>query len=153
VNVLNTILDMLLSKNSLLLSRLFFIQSIFSGSSLTYNENQVRLDYYQNAINTIVNRPFFGLWLDAFHNKISGHSFILDTFAKHGIIGFVAIILLFYYTYKYFYKPLKHYPVYKYMMFSYFVNVVIAILNPFDSFFLITFIVPIIGNSIIRQHY
>ncbi|MDD3382101.1 MAG: hypothetical protein PHT83_01175 [Bacilli bacterium] len=86
------------------------------------------------------------IWLGTTFTKNgfnSGHSFILDTFVKYGMLGIVSIILMYTSVFVLLYKKFKDNKLYGYIVLSCIIAIIASVLNPGNWYFIILFIIPI----------
>jgi hypothetical protein len=135
--------------DSVVLSYRFrYLADIFLGVDVGNNEAQARTELYQLSINSIIKHPVIGFWLYEDGSKASGHSFILDTIAKYGLVGLGALIIYYKQIIKKFYIPFINEPFIGYMFYSLIISIFLGIVNPIDYLLTTAFIVPLFGYII-----
>lgn len=125
------------------------IAAILSGDDIVSAGNAgTRTELYKTSFNTFVNSNFAGGW-----NKASagGHSYILDTMAKFGVIGVFAIVVMYRVIYSLFIKPYKSKDFYCYLMYIYLVAIVLAFVNPKTYLFVFIAVFPSFAKAMERQ--
>ena len=111
-------------------SRIEDIVNILQGNSVQGNAGEARLDAYNESIEAILNNNLILGSRIGGEYKDGGHSFILDTFARWGIVGFVFILLLIYSFFSW-YRKITHDSIVKYYALLFFgMALVLMILNP-----------------------
>lgn len=83
----------------------------------------------------------------------SGHSFILNTLAKSGLIGGVALFIMYRHIYRTFYFPFHKKPYYGYMLWSFTLGIILSIVNTGSWLFVISFFVPLIAYNMQNDSY
>ena len=74
---------------------------------------------------------------------VGGHSFLLNYLSRYGIIGLSIMIFMFIKMYNYAIKPEKGCFTYHYVLFVFFLQIIIAILNPIVFYNCFTVILPL----------
>ncbi len=95
-------------------------------------EHGNRMELYQESINSFFESRGFGTWSQG---GIGGHSFILDTLAIYGFVGIIAIVIIYATIYQLCLKPYRHTDFYGYMVWSYLIAIILAVINPKVFFF------------------
>lgn len=123
----------------LLTHRLTDISLYLEGKHTQDNSDlDVRAELYTKSLTSFINNPLGG-WT---FNCMGGHSYIFDTLAKYGLIGFSFLIVSLGLIYSNYIKPLVGTFVYGYAQICFVVFIIFASLNPkvFTEFFL--FVLP-----------
>lgn len=82
------------------------------------------------------------------HRYVGGHSFILDTMARFGIIGFIFIVWMFKRLYKIYILPYNRRPEYIYILTVFILNIVQCIINTVSIEFVFVFLIPLLVSII-----
>lgn len=96
-----------------------------------------RMDLYNISINSFLQHPLWG------GNIAGGHSLFFDSLALFGLLGLLAFCLSYKKVWKYFYYPLIGTPYFGYLMFSFVLVIIMAVLNPKDNLGVLTFTIPL----------
>ena len=84
------------------------MMAVFSGKEAMDSMEDRRMDRYSLSLETFLNNPLFGCFLSGkIDGKLGGHSFILDTLGKYGLLGGAILFFSYRSVYKAFYKPFK----------------------------------------------
>lgn len=69
-------------------------QYLFEGGNVTDDAYAVdgRAELYEFSINAFIHHPIFGTMTE----RIGGHNYVLDTFARYGIVGAFPLFMFFY---------------------------------------------------------
>ena len=113
--------------------------------TLSAQAAQNRSFLYAQSWETFWNSSLLGAWGDESLGEIGGHSFVLDTMGQYGLLGIVAISVLFGSMYKVMLAPYKKLECYPYFLWIYLMNIVMLVLNPVQHADICLFIVPIFG--------
>ena len=115
--------------------------SSFSANEQSYMEGdmEARSNLYMKSIYSFLSSPVWGSSSAA----VGGHSFVFDNMAKFGLIGIVGVIIMFWAIFKYFYAPFKQQRWYGHILFSFFMVILLAFLNPKDNLSILTFYIPL----------
>ena len=138
------------TSNANYVSRFIYIAYLLEGKEITTSLSihaGRRVELYTRSLTSILSHPLFGGWANA---DVSGHSFILDTIAYYGLIGLVAIILLYKTTFDVFIKPYKEENVYPYFLFGFLCSILLSVVDPKTYPIVMTVIYPLIGY--VLQH-
>lgn len=106
-----------------------------------------RLELYIQSIQAFLKNPFWGSG-----DNVGGHSLLFDTLGHFGLIGLVAFIFTYKQAFALFFRPHFNSPYYGYMLFSFLLTVVLAVLNPKDNLGVITFTIPLFALYF-KTHY
>jgi len=115
--------------------------SSFSANEQSYMEGDMgaRSDLYLKSINSFLSSPVWG----SSSAQVGGHSYVFDNMAKFGLIGIVGMIMMFWAVFKRFYAPFKRQKWYGHILFSFFMVILLAFLNPKDNLSVLTFYIPL----------
>ena len=107
----------------------------------------VRKELYIRSLTSFINHPL-GCWNI---NNSGGHSYILDTLAKYGLVGVLLLIVSLRIIYNSYIKTLEGTFVYGYAVVGYIVCIIMATFNPkiFTDFFL--FVLPVYTLLFVRK--
>jgi oligosaccharide repeat unit polymerase len=103
----------------------------------------IRQMVYEKSFNAFLKHPLFGSFLTNDNYVYGGHSFILDTLAQFGIFGLIILGLIYGSILKYLYLPFKKSPFFGYMVWTYLLCILLAIINPWENIFVIALAVPL----------
>jgi O-antigen ligase len=115
--------------------------SSFSANEQSYLEGdmEARSNLYMKSIYSFLSSPIWG----SSSAQVGGHSYVFDNMAKFGLIGIVGMIMMFWAIFKYFYAPFKQQKWYGHILFSFFMVILLAFLNPKDNLSVLTFYIPL----------
>lgn len=105
----------------------------------------IRQNHYNKSFESFIANPL-GSWTQ---KAVGGHSFILDSLGKFGILGIFCILLLYVKLYKLYVLPLKGNNCYGYVLFTFFVFIITTFVNPMLLLDSIMFILPLYTISVI----
>lgn len=131
--------------SSFVSERLLDMSSVLSGNQadVDYNSDMMtRKDLYFKSINTFLTHPL-GAWDQ---KATGGHSFVLDSMARFGILGVISLWVMYKQIFKRFVKPYRLNPEYGYVLISFFLVVFLAIINPNPNILYMCFIIPLFYN-------
>lgn len=115
-------------------------------SSAGENNAVNRIQLYKKSINTFFESGMIGLW----KNKgIGGHSFVFDTMGKFGIIGIIAMIVMYRMIYKMFIGPYRREEFYPYLFFIYMIAIFMAFINPQTYLFIFICLIPLFAQKMV----
>lgn len=103
-----------------------------------------RAELYRRSFNAFVNSDFVGSWSNI---GIGGHSFILDTMGRYGVLGIIAIFVVYVTIYSLFVKPYKSEKFYPYLFYVYIMAMVLAFLNPKMYMFIFIVVFPTFAKT------
>lgn len=98
-----------------------------------------RGETYAKSINSFLSNPW-GAWS---LKAIGEHSFVFDALAKYGLLGLCLLVISFYVIYKNYIKSLRGRFIYGYAVVSFFLMIVMALVNPFAFTDILLFVLPI----------
>lgn len=115
--------------------------SSFSANEQSYLEGdmEARSNLYMKSINSFLNSPVWG----SSSAKVGGHSYVFDNMGKFGLIGVIGMVMMFWAIFKRFYVPFKRQKWYGHILFSFFMVILLAFLNPKDNMSILTFYIPL----------
>lgn len=103
-------------------------------------DNYARQQAYMMSIDSIIKYPLIGGWKE---EVSGGHSFILDTVAKYGLIGLLLIIIYYSTIFRRFILCYKQYPWIHYYYFGFATIVILCFVNPGSFYPQLLFAYPI----------
>ncbi len=107
-----------------------------------------RLYFWSLSFNTFINHFLTGVYFitDVSHRYmyIGGHSFILDTLARFGIISLFLLIWMFNTIYKLYIRPYRHRPEYIFVLTTFALNIVQCFVNTISIEIVFVFFIPVI---------
>lgn len=112
-----------------------------------------RFELLMKSIKVFLNTYTLGAWGS---QALGGHSFVLDNMANFGIIGLIAIIIIWVKMYSLYLKHFDKKNYFGYYMFAFFEAMILSVLNPQIFYTVLGFIMPIVivvfDNEIIRRN-
>lgn len=114
--------------------RLSDLAASLSGEEISQGSDfESRQDHYKASVDAFVRHPL-GTWNLM---EMGGHSFVLDTLAKYGLLGIFLVYCYFKTIVKNYILPLKAYPYYGYAMVVFLISIIFSVVNPhvYTSFF------------------
>lgn len=126
-------------------TRFSFIADLLKGDTNTdaSDSGSSRLDLYQKSWDSFWNSSMVGGWGNS---PIGGHSFILDTMGEYGFIGLICVVFVYFGIYKYSLRPYKNEDFYPYLLWSYIIAIILAVLNPKPNLFVFICIIPLFAQ-------
>ena len=116
----------------------------FSGETDNVDGDvESRMDLYNLSIKAFFKSPLWG----SSNAKVGGHSFMLDNLGRYGLLGLIAMIIMYRRMFKAFFKPCAQQKWYGYICLLFLVALAFAFLNPIDNPIVLTFIVPLFMAS------
>lgn len=110
------------------INKLNDIATMLKGEELK-DENMVgRMDLYQHSWNNFLSSPILGTWYKPGANW-GGHSFLLDTAAKYGIVGVCLLFWIYGSIYRIVIMPYKNDDAYVPMVMSLILGIIVSALN------------------------
>ena len=106
-----------------------------------------RAERYRRSFETLVNTNLIGRWGDKSMGSIGGHSFILDTMGQYGIIGVIALVIIYTTIYNLYIKPHKKENFYPYLFYVYLVAIILAFLNSKTYLFVFMVVFPTFAST------
>ena len=106
-----------------------------------------RMELYKMSIQSFLESPLCGGI-----KSIGGHSLFFDSLGRFGLLGLAAFIISYKKIWNEFYKPFSVAPYYGYLLFSFILVIVMAILNPKDNLGVITFTIPLFALFYNQQY-
>lgn len=103
------------------------------------NDIEQRSTQYQRSIDGFLNSSLLGTW----DNNTGGHSFLLDTLCRFGLLGLALFIIMMIRAYKLYVKPFVNEPFYGYLLFSFVLYAISLIVNPQPNILVISLIFPV----------
>ena len=122
-------------------ARLLELVNLSSGSGAFEGDLGSRYDFYKMSFDSFLKSPIWG----SRNATLGGHSYFFDTLGGYGLLGLIAIILMYRQLLKVFYKPFPNNEFYGYSIFVLGIAIMLVILNPKDNITLLTFTVPVIA--------
>lgn len=109
-----------------------------------------RFDLYLRSLNTFLEHPLFGTFFYGGYGSGS-HSFILDTFARFGLIGAITLFFMYKKIFMFFYLPLKVNSGYGFVLWIFIQAIILSFLNTGMWLPVLTLYVPILVNVIYKE--
>lgn len=124
--------------------RLYNLAAFFiGGTQHVSGDVESRINIYNLSINAFWSSPVWG----SSYAKVGGHSYILDSLGRYGLLGFIATVIMYKRLFNGFFKPWKKQKWYGYVCLLFIVALAFAVLNPKDNLVVLTFIVPLFTAS------
>ena len=146
--IISTIFDYLADNVSsrILSARFEYMATLLRGGE-TENIEGVgdRVVLYEKAINTIFETKFMGNWTG---KGGSGHSMVLDTVVKYGVVGIAALTIMYSAIYKIAIAPHKNKEYGAYLSWIYLTGIVLAVVNTKPNLFVFIFVIPLFTNYV-----
>lgn len=125
-------------------TRLYNLSILFTkGSRHVDGDLESRITVYNLSIEAFLKSPIWG----SSQAKVGGHSYILDSLGKYGLLGGIAMIIMYKRLYNSFFKPWNNQKWYGYICLMFMLAFSFAVLNPKDNLIVLTFIVPLFTAS------
>ena len=144
--VLPSILDAIIPyvSSDTMSSRLLDLSASLKGDVAQSQDGDMesRSELFMVSIKGFLSSPIWGTF-----TKAGGHSFLLDTMSKYGLIGLGLLIVMYKRAYTLFIKPYKSQPYFGYVLFAFIMTLVLAVLNPKDNLLVLTFLIPLFCES------
>ena len=133
-------------ESSAVSTRLNDIAAVMSGQETSVDSDlDGRVSLWTKSWRIFLNHPFTGSW-----SMTDGHhSYIIDTLARYGLIGMVALIYFLTCLYKIYIRPYRAYKVFNYLLFYFFIYIFQIFLNPQPYYMAISFIIPIMVHNFV----
>lgn len=109
-----------------------------------------RLILYGYSINSFFNSPLYGS-LFYYTGPISGHSFILDTMAKAGLIGIAVMVAMYVTIYKNFYARYSTEKGYGFVLWTFFQVIMLSLINTGMWISVLGLYIPVILGGIFSE--
>jgi hypothetical protein len=137
------------SSSSTISVRLYDLGILLSNDLNAVNGGDIwsRYELYNQSIQEFFHSPLWGG-----SNNVGGHSLLFDSLGRFGLIGLVALILMYKKVFSLFFSPYSNNPYYGYMLFSFLIVIILAVLNPKDNLGVITFTIPLFALYF-KTHY
>ncbi|WP_320914071.1 hypothetical protein [Butyricimonas paravirosa] len=113
------------------------------GGQYIDGDIESRMNIYSRSIDAFFKSPIVG----NSYAQVGGHSYILDSLGKFGLLGGIALIIMYRRLFNVFYKPWNKQKYYGYTCFLFMIALFFAVLNPKDNLGVLTFIVPLFMAS------
>lgn len=104
-----------------------------------HSDYDERKDTYVKSIEQFEKKPL-GCWNI---KDIGGHSFVLDSLAKYGLLGLILVIVTYIYIYRYYISPYENDSIFGYGFYIFFLFIVASVLNPHIFTNIIMFAFPV----------
>ena len=104
-----------------------------------------RMTLYKKAWDEILESNFLGNWgaTDG-----SGHSMMLDTVVKYGVLGIALIAIMYGFIYKFAIYPYRKKEYYPYFVWVYLISIFLAALNPDPNLFVLICVLPLFAHTV-----
>lgn len=104
------------------------LQALAGGKTGLEETDDDRLSRYMRSLNTFLNNPLFGSFLDGGGN-LGGHSFILDFIGRYGLIGLTLLFFMYRTVYRRFFAPYKRKEGYGYIIWIFVQTLLLSLIN------------------------
>lgn len=102
---------------------------------------------YLISVNTFLSHPFLGTFLQGGHGS-GGHSFILDIFARFGLLGATVLVFMYKRVYEVFYRPLKGEKGYGFVLWVFIQAIILSCINTGMWLYVIALYAPLLVHVI-----
>ena len=109
------------------------------GGQYIDGDIESRMNIYNSSIDAFFKSPIVG----NSHAQVGGHSYILDSLGKFGLLGAIALVVMYRRLFNVFFRPWNNQKWYGYVYFLFIIALFFALLNPKDNLGVLTFIVPL----------
>ena len=116
--------------------------SILYGKDQASGDLEARISLYEISFKNFINNPILGS--DSYGG---GHSYILDNMGKFGLLGIIAMILMYLRIFKTFINNWRYTIFFSNICLILFIAIIFAIVNPKENLFTLTFIIPLFSVS------
>ncbi|MDP1725479.1 MAG: hypothetical protein Q8M15_01750 [Bacteroidota bacterium] len=123
-----------------------------TGIKSTNEEYESRQEAYDYSIDMFLSDPIFGGLISG-RRASGGHSFILDILASYGVAGILALYLTYRQILLFFYKPFKSHIYFGYMLLSFYLSIILALVNTSANIFVIGLFVPLVAYILQNNIY
>lgn len=121
--------------------KLVDLQAFLNGEDLgAESDVYARNMAFTHSWEVFLKNPILGSWSG---QGIGGHSLILDSMAKYGLFGLLAVFLMFRNVYTYFIKPFNNEIWYGFILWSFSMSIFLTLLNTQVIWIVIAFILPL----------
>ena len=114
--------------NKALSGKIMDVARFISGNDMTGEDGRGRLELYRKSWKLFLQHPLFGCWYKG-KSLWGGHSFILDTMAKYGIIGLACIVVMYISVFKLAIKPFTNGSVSLYVALTFVLAIFLSFIN------------------------
>ena len=115
--------------------------SEFSTGKTTYEGDLgSRYALYSISLNSFAKSPIVG----SSHALLGGHSYVFDNMGHFGLLGIIAMFIMYRQIFRVFYKPFRGAAFFGYIIFTLGLAILLAVLNPKDNLFILTFLIPVV---------
>lgn len=136
LNFLATSID-----SEILSSRFSEMGSLASGGTTSGTSDvDERQSAYMTSVIDFLSSPLLGTGKNG-----GGHSFVLDNLAKYGLIGLIALVIMFRSIFKLYIYPYRKSSFYGYLLLGYIVLLFLVIVNTSPLYMSVTFLLPLIS--------
>ena len=123
------------------------LRALAGGRSGLEEAEDNRLELYMISLNTFMSHPLLGTFLRG-GTGVGGHSFVLDIFARYGLVGATILYSMYKRIYMLFYKQLSLKEGYGYVLWLFGQTVFLSCVNTGMWLYVLTLYIPIILNII-----
>jgi hypothetical protein len=128
---------------TVLFARLQYLINLISGNFSSNSDLNNRLSMMLRSLDNIINSPLLGQLINL-NFSASGHSFILDSLEKFGLLfGLPLLYLIYFSVYSIIMKINNRRRISDSSKIILFTTLTLSILNPINNFFVLGFILPI----------
>lgn len=121
-------------------SRLYDLGAALSGQIAGSDNSDIdsRKELYTISLDAFFASPLWGG-----SSRVGAHSFFCDNLGRFGVIGLVAMVIMYKRMYKLFYLPFVRKPFFGYIFFSFLLALIMAIINPKDNIGVLSLTIPL----------
>lgn len=131
-----------------LAERFMAVADVLRGEDKTSSVSaQNRTEFYNMSLRVFAETSLLGRWGRKNVSVAGGHSFVLDAMGDFGLLGIVALIVVFVTMYQVALKPYKKQKIYPYLLWTYLIAVVLMTLNPKSYAFVFLLVIPLFGHA------
>lgn len=128
--------------------RFMAVAEVLRGEDKTSSTTaQNRTELYAKSWNAFANSSLMGAWGNKRIGNPGGHSFILDALGSFGLLGVVALVVVFITMYQVALKPYKKQEIYPYLLWIYMIATALMVLNPKSYGFVFLLEIPLFGHA------
>lgn len=131
-----------------LAERFMAVADVLRGEDKTSSATaQNRTEFYNMSLRVFAETSLLGRWGRKNVSVTGGHSFVLDAMGDFGLLGIVALIVVFVTMYQLALKPYKSRNCYPYFLWTYLLACVLMIMNPKTYGMIFLLVIPLVGHA------
>ena len=117
--------------------------TLAGGKTALEKSDNERIWLYRYSFNTFLSSPLFGTMFGKY-GRIGGHSSILDTLAKYGLVGLAVLYFMYRKIYIVFIKPYSNHPGYGFIVWTFIQAIFLSTINTGFWFDVLALYMPLI---------